>query len=89
LRNKAEKAGKPAPEYNKPLGCIPFEILPKLIKQSPSTKYVITCHMRGQGVSKEDRARYARIPQVDKVIARLDSPQHKKYLLGLIRQLHV
>ena len=38
LRNKAEKAGKPAPEYNKPLGCIPFEILPKLIKLSPSTK---------------------------------------------------
>jgi hypothetical protein len=89
LRNKAKKSRKSAPRYNKPLGCLPIEILPKLIKASPSTNYVITCHRRGQGVSKEDRARYAKFPQVAKVLARLDSPVHKEYLLGLIRQVYV
>lgn len=53
MRDKAEKLGKPAPQFKKPLGYFPFEILPKLIKRSPLTKYVITCHMRGQSVSKE------------------------------------
>jgi hypothetical protein len=88
LHRKAAKASEPAPEYKKPLGYLPFEILPKLIKASPSTKYIITCHMLGQDVSKEDRARYGKFPQVAKVIARLDSPPHKKFLLNLIRQLY-
>jgi hypothetical protein len=88
LQRKAAKAGKPEPEYDKPQGCWPFEILPRLIKLSPSTKYVITCHMRGQGVSREDRARYAKFPQLTKVIARLDSPSHKKFMLNLIRELY-
>ena len=88
LQRKAAKAGKPTPEYKKRQGYLPFEILPKLIKLSPSTKYVITCHMRGQGVSTEDRARYVQIPQVASVIARLDTSEHRKYLLNLIRQLY-
>jgi hypothetical protein len=88
LQRKAAKAGKATPEYKKPQGYLPFEILPKLIGMSTSTKYVITCHMRGQGISKEDRARYAEIPQVAKVIARLDSSEHRKYMLNLIRRLY-
>jgi hypothetical protein len=88
LQRKAAKARKPTPAYKKRQGYLPYEILPKLIKLSPSTKYVITCHMRGQGVSSEDRARYATIPQVANVIARLDSAEHKKYVLSLIRQLY-
>jgi hypothetical protein len=68
--------------------CAPGELVSELVRISPATQYVITCHMKGQGVSREDRAQYERFSEVIKVMGRVDSLASQKYLLGLVRRLY-
>ena len=66
----------------------PLELIPKLVKLSPATKYVITCHMKGCGISAGDRARYLEVPQVLRVMGRADSVANKKILTKLASSLY-
>lgn len=65
----------------------PSELVSELVRISPATRYVFTCHMKGQGINREDRTQYEKFPEVVKVMGRTDSPANQKYLLGLIRKL--
>lgn len=66
----------------------PRELMSELVRISPATKFVFTCHMKGQGVSREDRAQYQQFPEVIKVMGRTDSVANQKYLVGLVRKLY-
>jgi hypothetical protein len=66
----------------------PSELVSELVQISPGTKFVFTCHMKGQGISRDDRAEYENFPEVVKVMGRTDSPANQKYLLRLIRKLY-
>lgn len=87
LARRTRKAGKQPTDYPK-THYSPDELLPKLVRISPATRYVFTCHMKGQGVSREDRAQYESFPEVVKVMGRTDSIANQKCLLDLISRLY-
>ena len=66
----------------------PEELLSELVRISPASRYVFSCHMKGQGIPREDRAQYEKCPAVVKVMGRTDSPANQKYLSELIRKLY-
>ncbi len=84
---KARKAGKELTDYPKTHYGLQ-ELVSELVRISPATRYVFTCHMKGQGVSREERAQYEKFPEVVKVMGRTDSLANQKYLLGLVRRLY-
>ena len=87
ITRRAEKLGKEPTGFPKAY-LSPKELMSELLRISPATKYVISCHMKGFGVPKEDREQYERFPEVLKVIGRTDSAANQKYLSGLIRKLY-
>ena len=68
--------------------CAPLEAVPKCVKMSAETKFVITCHVKGHGVSAGDRAKYLGFPQVVRVMGRTDSVANRRLLLTLVRRLY-
>ncbi len=66
----------------------PGKLVSELVRISPATKYVFTCHMKGQGITQKGRTEYGKFPEVVKVMGRTDSPANQKYLLRLIRKLY-
>ena len=72
LGRRARKAGKQLTDYPK-THFSPQELVSELVRISPATRYVFTCHMKGQGVSREERAQYERFPEAVKVMGRTDS----------------
>jgi hypothetical protein len=97
LRSGAEELIRRARKTRSPDGLMastqkirftPKELLSELVGISPATKFIFTCHMKGQGVSREDRAQYQQFPGVIKVMGRTDSVANQKYLVGLVRRLY-
>lgn len=65
------------------------EMLPELIKISPETKYVIVSHIKGCGISREDREIYKTFPQVVKVLGFISSKGNWDYLLKLLSRVYL
>jgi hypothetical protein len=87
LARKARKAGKQLTDYPK-AHFSPRELVSELVRISPETRYVFTSHLKGQGVTTEERAQYESFPQVVKVMGRTDTPANQRYLLSLARKLY-
>lgn len=84
---EAKRRGK-KPSYNYRTNYTAFELIPKLVKLSPGTRYVITCAVRGFGISAADRARYLGFAQVSRVMGWTDSVANKKILVTLVRSIY-
>ncbi len=74
------------PVFEKKVSLDALESLPQLIELSPETRYVITCHQRGSGISALDRARYEEFDPVVKVMGWIDTAVNTKVLLRLVCQ---
>jgi len=74
--------------FQKKLDRSAFELLPELIRISPATRFAITSHERGSGISRNDRAKYVAFKEVVMIMGRPDSAPHKKQLFNLIRRLY-
>jgi hypothetical protein len=57
-----------------------YDLIRELVPLSPSTKFLVTCHVRGSGVGPE-RAIYKTIPEVVRVFGFLNSTTAQNYLL--------
>jgi len=64
------------------------DLLPKMIRVSPETKYVVTSHIRGSGVTKEEKEIYRQIPEVIKVMGFINSQTNIDYLLKLFNKTY-
>jgi hypothetical protein len=65
-----------------------YELLPELVKRSPNTKFVITSHTRGFGLSPKERALYKKRPEVVKVMGFVNSWGNTVYLLKLFSRVY-
>lgn len=74
------------PVFDKKVSLGALDLLPQLVELSPKTQFIITCHQRGSGISKTDRARYAKFDAVINVMGWIDTAANTKWLLKLIRQ---
>ena len=63
------------------------DLLPEMIQASPGTRYVITSHIRGSGVTKEEKAIYKKIPEVIKVMGFINSNTNANYLLKVFEKM--
>ena len=62
-----------------------YELLPDLIKASPETKYIITCHRSGIGKEKES---YECYPNVIKTMGGISSQRNSKFIIRTINNLY-
>lgn len=60
-----------------------YDLLPEMIQASPETRYVITSHIRGSGITKEEKTVYKKFPEVMKVMGFTNSKTNIDYLLNL------
>lgn len=67
---------------------IAYDLLPELLTCSPNTKFVITSHTRGFGVSPEQRALYKQRPEVLKVMGFINAQGNSNYLLKLLCRVY-
>ncbi len=65
-----------------------YDLLPEMIKISPDTKYVITSHIRGSGITKEEKENYKQIPEVIKVMGFINCKTNINYLLKLFNKIY-
>ncbi len=84
---RAKRLGR-KPSYNYRTSYSPLELVPKLVKLSRTTRYVITAHMKGFGIAATDKAQYLKYPQVLRVMGRTDTAANKKVLMNLARDLY-
>ncbi len=66
-----------------------YELLSQLVASSPSTRFVITSHTRGFGISPEQRALYKERPEVLKVMGFINSQENTNYLLTLFSRVYL
>lgn len=66
-----------------------LDLMPELVAASRDTRFVVACHMRGQGFSKEEREAYARHPEVLKLIGFINSTANEEFLVGLLRRMYL
>ncbi|HAV64877.1 MAG TPA: hypothetical protein DCY13_21220 [Verrucomicrobiales bacterium] len=64
------------------------ELLPELKKLSPDTKFVVTCHIRGGGMGKEERRKYSDARGVERVVGFINSTNHSAFLIKLISKVY-
>ncbi len=65
-----------------------YDLLPQLIKCSPQTRFVITSHTRGFGLSPQQRALYKARPEILKVMGFVNSSVNTVYLLKLLSRVY-
>jgi hypothetical protein len=65
-----------------------YALLPELLSRSPETKFVITSHTRGSGLSPEQRAQYKERPEVLKVMGFVNSTVNYHYLMKLFSRVY-
>lgn len=65
-----------------------YDLLPEMIKINPGTKYVITSHIRGSGVTKEEKEKYKKNPEVIKVMGFINCKTNINYLLKLFNKTY-
>ena len=63
-----------------------YNLLPEMIQTSPETRYVITSHIRGSGITKEEKTIYKEFPEVIKVMGFINSNTNISYLLNLFHR---
>jgi hypothetical protein len=68
--------------------CTALDLLPQLIASSPDTRFVITSHTRGSGLSPKQHAAYKAFPEVVKVMGFVNSNQNYKYLKKLLERAY-
>jgi hypothetical protein len=68
--------------------CTALDLLPQLIASSPDTRFVITSHTRGSGLSPKQHAAYKAFPEVMKVMGFVNSNQNYKYLKKLLERAY-
>jgi hypothetical protein len=66
-----------------------YELLRKLVRKSPETKFVITSHTRGSGLSPKERALYGKRAEVEKVMGFTNSVGNTNYLLRLFSRVYL
>jgi hypothetical protein len=66
-----------------------YELLPELAERSPETKFVITSHNRGGGISPADKALYKARPEVIKVMGFVNETSNTFYLLKLLSRVYL
>jgi hypothetical protein len=65
------------------------DLLPELVAASPQTRFVITSHTRGAGLSEQQRALYKARKEVLKVMGFVNSLQNSQYLLKLFSRVYL
>ena len=65
-----------------------YELLPGLVSSSPETKFVITSHTRGSGLTPEQRALYKGRKEVLKVMGFVNSVVNYEYLMKLFSRVY-
>jgi hypothetical protein len=65
-----------------------YELLPELVNRSPYTKFVITSHTRGFGLSPQQHASYKEHPEVVKVMGFVNGWGNTVFLLKLFSRVY-
>ena len=65
-----------------------YDLLPELVINSPGTKFIITSHTRGSGLSPEQRASYKERQEVLKVMGFINSTANYHYLAKLFSRIY-
>ena len=66
-----------------------YELLPELILRSPQTRFVITAHTRGSGISPQQRSLYKDRAEVLKVMGFINESGSTDYLLKLLSRVYL
>lgn len=66
-----------------------YELLPELARLSPETKFVITSHIRGSGLSRAEHALYRQREEVIKVMGFVNGTSNTIYLLKLLSRVYL
>ena len=66
-----------------------YELLPDLAGCSPETRFVITSHTRGSGLSRAEHALYKQRPEVIKVMGFVNGTGNTIYLLKLLSRVYL
>lgn len=75
-------------EIKLPAPVTAFDLLPELVAMSPDTKFVITSHVRGSGLSPEQRELYKSRKEVLKVMGFINSTANYNYLMKLFSRVY-
>jgi len=65
-----------------------YALLPELVSSSPETKFVITSHTRGSGLTPEQRTLYKERKEVLKVMGFVNSAVNYQYLMKLFSRVY-
>ncbi len=69
-------------------GVTAYQVLPEFARRSPETRFVITSHTRGSGLSRAQHALYKQRPEVVKVMGFVNETSNIFYLLKLLSRVY-